>query len=66
MQVRERGSTVGLVYIGRILPHPSALRMFPVKPNNKSKTETGETINQIKMTIDGKGQEARRREVVAV
>ena len=55
-----------MVYIGRILPHPSALRMFPVKPNNKSKTETGETINQIKMTIDGKGQEARRREVVAV
>jgi len=55
-----------LVYIGRILPQTSALRIFPVKTNNNSKTETDETINQIKLTIDGKGIEARRREVAAV
>jgi hypothetical protein len=30
--------------------------MFPVKTNNNSKTETAETINQIKMTNDGKGK----------
>jgi hypothetical protein len=41
------------------------LRVFPVEINNNSKTETGETINQIKMTIDGKGKEARIREVAA-
>jgi hypothetical protein len=28
--------------------------------------ETGETVNQIKITVDGNGREARRREVAAV
>ena len=62
----KEGARLVLVCIGRILPQPSALRIFPLKTNNHYKTETGETINQIKMTIDGKGKEARRRGVAAV
>jgi len=62
----KEGARLVSACIGRILPHPSVLRVFPVKTNNNSKTETGETLNQIKMTIDGKGKEARRREVAAV
>jgi hypothetical protein len=66
MQVRERGSTAGFGLYWSHTPQPSALRIFPVKTNDNSKTETGELINQIKMTIDGKGKAARRREVAAV